>query len=375
MTAFAATAMTSLVDDPVRYDLAESTTPAVRLDDLVDPAEITRTRLGYGTSAGEADLRGLIAAGTGVEPDQVLVTNGAMGALFLLAQALCRPGDRVLLPTPCFPPARAVPEGLGARVDPLPLRFDDGYRLPLDRFAAALTPRTRLVSLASPQNPSGVRLTDEELRGVLAAVAAHSPDATVLIDETYRESTYGTDPAPPSAAALSPDVVTCASLSKAHGAPGLRIGWLTTTDPDRYDQLRTAKFLSTVACGTLDEYLARQVLRRSAELLATRAGRLRTALDELTRWAEEQPVELCTPDGGAICCLRLPADLTDADIAKFYVRLAEHEVRVAPGSWFGEHDRVFRVGFGHLPPAEFTTALDRLAAALAGSPGDGQRRE
>lgn len=364
MTAFAATAMTSLVDVPVRYDLAESTTPAVRLDDLADPAELARLRLGYGTSQGEADLRGLIAAGTGVDPEQVLITNGAMGALFLLAQALCRPGDRVLLPTPCFPPARTVPEGLGARVDPLPLSFDEGYRLPLDRFAAALTPRTRLVSLASPQNPAGVRLTDEELRGVLVAVQEHSPDATVLIDETYRESTYGTAPAPPSAAALSPRIVTCASLSKAHGAPGLRIGWLTSTDPDRYDQLRTAKFLTMVACGTLDEYLACRVLRRSTELLATRADRLRHALEELTRWASDRPVDVCTPDGGAICCLRLPADRTDADIAAFYARLAERQVRVAPGSWFGEHDRVFRVGFGHLPPGEFTAALDRLADAL-----------
>jgi aspartate/methionine/tyrosine aminotransferase len=366
MTAFAATAMTSLVDVPVRYDLAESTTPAVRLDELADPAEVARLRLGYGTSQGEADLRGLIAAGTGVEPDQVLITNGAMGALFLLAQALCRPGDHVLLPTPCFPPARTVPEGFGARIDPLPLSFDEGYRLPLDRFAAALTSRTRLVSLASPQNPSGVRLTDEELRGVLAAVDEHSPDATVLIDETYRESTYDTAPAPSSAAALSPRIVTCASLSKAHGAPGLRIGWLTSTDPERYDQLRTAKFLTTVACGTLDEYLARQALRRGTELLAARADRLRQALAELTRWADDHPVELCTPDGGAICCLRLPAGLTDADIAKFYASLADHQVRVAPGSWFGEHDRVFRVSFGHLPPAEFTAALDRLAAALDG---------
>ena len=96
--------------------------------------------------------------------DQVLVTVGAIEAMFLRPGHVRarRPGTR---PTPCFPPARIVPEGLGAQLDTRwRCRFDDGYRLPLAAIAAALTPRTRLVSLASPQNPSGVRFTDAEIR-------------------------------------------------------------------------------------------------------------------------------------------------------------------------------------------------------------------
>jgi DNA-binding transcriptional MocR family regulator len=168
---------------------------------------------------------------------------------------------------------------------------------------------------------------------------------------------------PASAAALSPRVVTCASLSKAHGTPGLRIGWLTATDPELYERLRNAKFLTTVACSAPDEVLATHVLRQSKDILAARAARLREALDELSRWAVDQPVELLAPDAGALCCLRLPASL---DVPAFYQRLAGLDARVAPGSWFGEDDRVFRLGFGHLPPADFTEALDRLARALAG---------
>jgi aspartate/methionine/tyrosine aminotransferase len=365
MTIFAPSAMTALIDNPVRYDLAESTCPALSLGDCADLAALKDLVLGYGTSRGDAELRALIAADTGVDPVQVLVTVGAIEAMFLLAQAICGPGDRVVLAVPCFPPARAVPEGLGARVDVVPLSFDGGYRLPLDAIAAALTPRTRLVSLASPQNPSGVRFTDAELHALLDAVRDRAPEAFVLVDETYRESTYGDDPTPRSAAALSPRTVTCASLSKAHGAPGLRLGWLTTTDAELYEQLREAKFLTTVACSTVDELLATAVLRRRAEILAPRAQRLRQALDELLNWAHDQPVEIIRPDGGAICCLRLPVDrFSDDDVAAFYARLIERDARVAPGSWFGERDRVFRLGFGHLPASEFSTALDRLADAL-----------
>ncbi|ROT27087.1 pyridoxal phosphate-dependent aminotransferase [Micromonospora sp. HM5-17] len=357
--------MTTLIDAPVRYDLAESTCPPLSVGDLADGAALARLRLDYGTSRGDAELRALIAADVGVTAEQVLVTVGAIEAMFLLAQVTCVPGDRVLVATPCFPPARSIPEGLGMRVDVVPLAFDDGYRLPLDRFAQALTPQTRLVSLASPQNPSGVRFTEAELAAVLAAVAERAPRAVVLVDETYRASTYGAAPVPRSAAAMSPRIATCSSLSKAHGAPGLRLGWLTTTDAELYEQLRAAKFHSTIACSTVDEFLAAQVLRQQAEILTARARRLGQALDELLRWAREQPVEIVPPDGGAMCCLRLPAALfSDHAVAGFYARLAEREVRVAPGSWFGEADRVFRLGFGHLPANDFSAALDRLADAL-----------
>jgi aspartate/methionine/tyrosine aminotransferase len=291
------------------------------------------------------------------------VTVGAVEAMFLLAQQRCTPGGRALVVGPCFPPALAVPQGLGAPVDLVPLTFDSGYHLDVDAVAAVLTPATRLVSLALPQNPSGVSATVAEVRALVSAVEERTPDAVVLVDETYRESTYGDTPIPASTAALGPRVVTCSSLSKAHGAPGLRIGWLTCTDPDLYERLRNAKFVTTIACSGPDEFLATQVLRRRDEVLGPRAAALAVALAELEKGMADQPVELVRPDGGALCCLRLPPG---TDVPAFHARLAARDVRVAPGAWFGDDDRVFRVGFGHLPPAEFTEALDRLADALTG---------
>jgi aspartate/methionine/tyrosine aminotransferase len=365
MTVFPTSVMTALVDAPVRYDLAESTCPPVRVDDLVDPAALADIALGYGTSRGDADLRNLIAADTGVGADRVLLTIGGMHAMFLLVHTVCGPGDRMLLPSPYFPPARTIPEALGVPVDVVPLSFDEGYRLPLDRIAAALTPHTRLVSLASPQNPSGIRLTDDEVRAVLTVVADRAPDAVVLVDESFRESTYGAAPAPPSFAPASPRIVTCSSLSKAHGAPGLRIGWLTVTDPDLLGRLREAKFQTTIACPTVDEHLAAAALRRRSEILPPRAKRLRQALDELLRWTRVNRLEMVVPDGGAMCCLRLPIErYTDDGVAAFHRGLPERDTRVAPGSWFGETDRVFRLGFGHLPADDFSAALERFADAL-----------
>jgi len=340
--------MMSLLDRTCRFDLAESTVAPLRLSDL--PALPPDLTLGYGTPAGDASLRQLIAARSGVEPDQVIVTVGAVEAMSLVAQVV---GGRVLLVTPCFPPARSVPESLGLAVDTLPLSFDEGYRM---RPVSAAAPSTRLVSLASPQNPAGVRFTGEELRAVLAA----APDAVVLVDETYRESTYGSAEPPPSAAAMSSRVVTCSSLSKAYGAAGLRLGWLTCTDPALYEELRAAKFRTTIASSTVDQALGAAVLREGPSIRAPRARRLREALDELVAWASVNGAEIVRPDAGALCCVRLPVE------AGFVERLAALETRLAPGSWFGEDDRVFRLGFGHLSPADFTAALERVARALAG---------
>jgi aspartate/methionine/tyrosine aminotransferase len=363
MTTFATSPMASLIDVAVRYDLGESTCPAVRLADLVDPAALKDLELGYGTTRGDAELRALIAADAGVTSDDVLVTVGAVEAMFLLAQD--RTGGRAVVVGPCFPPAQIVPAGLGTPVEVVPAHFDDGYRLPIERIERALTADTRLVSLASPQNPSGVRFTDTEIRDLVTIVEQRSPDAVVFVDETYRASTYGNAVVPRSMAALSSRVVTCSSLSKAHGAPGLRLGWLTATDQALYERLRNAKMLATIACSTLDETLATAVLHQSATILAPRATRLDRALSELMSWATDQPIEVVRPDGGAICCVRLRHDIyDDATIPTFYRHLSDQDVRVAPGSWFGADDRVFRIGFGHLAPADLTEALDRLAVAL-----------
>lgn len=368
---FPVASMSDLVDRPVRYDLAESTCPPLRLAELLDgdtAARLDALEIGYGTSQGDTGLRTLIAAGAGVSPDEVLVTAGGSSGMFLLAFTLCRPEDHAVVVTPCFPPARDALDALGCRVTPVALSFDDGYRLDVDAVAAALTPQTRLVSLASPQNPSGVRFTEQELLDLLDRIESAAPHAVLLVDETYRQAVYGAAAVPRSAAGLSPRVVTCSSVSKAHGAPGIRVGWLTVTDPALYESLRVAKFNTLITGSGVDELLAAEVLRREGQILGVRRRALAAALDTLDRWTAEHrdAVEFVRPDGGALCCLRLRADrFDDQAVRRFYDELAQRETRVGLGGWFGEPDRVFRLGFGHLPAADFRTALDRVAEALS----------
>lgn len=365
MTRFATNPIMSLVSETPEHDLGESVSPELRLDEL--HTDFPGMTLGYGTTAGSPALRAAIAASNGVDPDQVVVTVGGMHALFLLAFILLSPGDEAVTVSPLFPIARNTLDAVGADVRVMPLSFDDGYQVDPSRLWTYLSARTKLVSLASPQNPSGVAFSSSVVAEVLAVMAEVCPDAYLLVDETYREATYGDSPAA-SVAGLSPKIVSVASLSKCHGAAGLRIGWAISRDPGLIEELLLAKFNTVITCSTVSEALALQVF----DQLDSRRPLLATGLAAVERWVSENAsfVEWVRPDAGAICCVRLKTSaFDDTAVEDFYRTLADHGVRVSNGSWFGDEFRVFRLGFGYLPEAELKAAFAAFTTALIQTPG------
>jgi DNA-binding transcriptional MocR family regulator len=365
MREFPASPITSLVDESPQYNLGESYAPHLAVADILDPADLAGLSLGYGTSPGDAELRAQIAARLGVPAGQVLLTTGAAAALFLVS--LLYSDGEILVGRPCFPPVLDAACGLGARVVTVSTRFEDGYRVDLDAFRDRLSAHTRLVMFASPQNPSGVPISRDEVDQMLAAMSRRCPEAVLLVDETYREATYGSAPAAPTFAGLSGRVLTCASLSKAYGVPGLRIGWLTVADPRLREQLRLAKFNSSVCCGVLDEFLAARLLSRAGQLLGSRAALMARARDVVERWIGEQGGRLhwLRPEAGAFCCARLNPDVFGpSDVRGFYDRIGDRRTVVAPGPWFGDSAHVMRLGLAYPPDDELERGLMVISDAL-----------
>ena len=360
----------SLLDVNRPFNLAESTSQDLTVGELLDLAGLDRIRglkLGYGTSAGSMALREEIGRVCKVSPEHVVTTQGTALGLFLLAFEACRAGDEAVLATPCFPLSRDSLLGAGVEVREVRLSFEDAYRLDVERIGAALTPRTRLVSIASPQNPGGVQASRADVERLLASMQKRSPRALLFIDETYREASYGDAPVAESLAALDPRVVTGASVSKALGAPGLRTGWLTVADADLRSRLVVAKMNTVISGSVLDETLATVLLQHREHVLAPRRRLLAGALDKLAAWCdgERERVEWVRPDAGALCCLRLRTDAFDAAaVARFWALLPRHDLQLACGSWFGESERAFRLGFGYLPPERLGPALSALSASL-----------
>lgn len=367
MTRFPSNDIISLVGAAPRHDLAESTGPDLGLAELLAEGGLGEMKLGYGSAAGELGLRQAIADRHGVGPEDVVVTVGGMHALFLLAFILCERGAEAVTTTPLFPLARNALEAVGAAVRILPLAFDRGYQPDLGELRALLSPKTRLVSLASPQNPSGVALPTESLRAILALMEEICPEAYLLADETYREAAYGEDAVAPTAVSLSPKVVSIASLSKCHGAPGLRLGWAITRDPALRSQLVLGKFNTVISCSPVDEALALRLLAESERVIAERRRHLAEGLRRVTAWVTDNRrfVDWVRPDAGALCCIRLkPGVFDEAAVGRFLEAQAGAGLRTAKGSWFGEEDRVFRLGFGLLALPDLEAALAALGVAL-----------
>jgi DNA-binding transcriptional MocR family regulator len=162
-------------------------------------------------------------------------------------------------------------------------------------------------------------------------------------------------------------VLTCASLSKAYGTPGLRIGWLTVPDPRLREQLRLAKFNSSICCGVLDEFLAARLLSRADELLRSRGALMADGRATVGHWVGEQGGRLqwLRPEAGAFCCARLDPDTFGSlGVRRFYDRLAERQTVVAPGPWFGDSAHVMRIGLAYETNGPLEKGLAVISDAL-----------
>jgi aspartate/methionine/tyrosine aminotransferase len=367
--------MMTLTAEKVRYDLAESVGPDLRLSDVYTQSELTELAslsLEYRSAQGSTDLRGVIARQHNVRTDDVITTTGGMHAIFLCGAVLCNPGDHVLVQQPLFPLTQTALAFNNADVEFFPCRFSNGYRVDVENLALRLKKETSLVCLTTPQNPSGVATPKEDIIKILDAMEQQCPDAFLLVDETYRQASYGHDSAVDSLATLDNRIISCASLSKCHGAPGLRVGWAITRHRQLRQQLINGKFQTIICCSGLDEAVAVRVLQPEQSQFDARCSHLRQGRALVANWVEKHndQISWIAPDAGALCCVRLDytksntAKTDNAAIAEFHKALPERSARVAPGDWFGDEPEVFRLGFGLLPLNELTEGLEVISNVL-----------
>jgi histidinol-phosphate aminotransferase len=201
-----------------------------------------------------------------VTPDEILLTNGVDEGIHLLCETYLEPGDEALIVVPTFSMYKIYAAATGARVIEIPAAKE--FRFPTEAVLARITPRTRLIAVANPNNPTGTVAPQEDL----LQIARSAPDAAVLIDEAYFEF-YGQT--------LwgrwreSPNLLIARTFSKAYGLAGLRIGVLLG-DPE---QIRMVRLVSSpynvngVALACLPDALADQEFIRQyvSEVLAGRA--------------------------------------------------------------------------------------------------------
>ncbi len=328
----------------------------------VEPGELDAVVFHDSRTLGGDDVRAALARRwTGGDAERVMVTHGSTEANFLLMHALLSPGDEVVALDPIYPQLRAVAESAGCRLLPWPLRADRGWSPDLDALESLVGPRTRMVIVNFPHNPTGATLTPEGQEALLARCARFG--AYLVWDAAFADLTYDAPPLPDPAARYG-RAVTMGTLSKAYGLPGLRVGWCLAA-PAVLGRMAHLRDYLTLHLSPLVEFLAARVIDRADRILAEKRALARRNHARVAAWIGEQggAVEW-TPPAGGVC--GFPRFGEVGDVEAFCHRLArEHRVLLVPGTCFGVPGHA-RLGFGGPAPA-LDDGLARLSDALRGA--------
>jgi len=321
--------------DPINLSIGQ---PDFDVPDEVKDAAIAAIRdgrNGYALSQGMPVLREKLQSeidGRFRHADrQVFVTCGTSGGLMLAMMALVDPGDEVILPDPCFGMYNALVAMMGGRVVSVDTYPD--FHLCPERVAAAMTSRTKLMLVNSPNNPTGAVATREELRAV--AKLAADRNVALLSDEIYHDFCY--DEPCTSPAEFNPCAIVVDGFSKSHGMPGWRLGFAhgPATIIDEMVKLQQYSFVCApqpaqwAGAKAMDVDMRRHIdaYRRKRDLVVE---------------GLRDHFELVCPGGAFYAFPKAPWGTS----TEFCMRgLQEHKLLAVPGGNFSRRDTHFRISY------------------------------
>ena len=306
-----------------------------RLMETVPPAELHT----YVPAPGLPSVRAKVADFLNAQffmdyrPEDICLTDGASSALALVARALLSPGEEVVIPTPAFPEYWVYVESVGGVVKPVPC-LPESFRLDLAALEAAITPKTVLVLLNSPNNPSGAVYPRGDLEVLTAMLKRRERELGhpiyLLADEPYRELVYGGAEVPflPS---LYPDTLYCYSFSKSLSIPGERVGFLAfhpeMAERDRlFDAVQGAMRMTGYLCvSPLFQLAAAECLGVTADISVYERNR-----DLICSGLRELGYRFPEPRGAFYLLLQAP----EGDGRAFSRRCMAEDVLLVPGEEF-----------------------------------------
>jgi aspartate aminotransferase len=289
-------------------------------------AESRPHRHGYMPNAGFPEVRARIGATLGLSGDDIIMTNGAAGALNTVLKAILDPGDEVILLAPYFPEYRFYVENHGGRV--VTLETDSRFQPDPDRVAAAITSRTKALILNSPNNPTGAVYSADVLDGLNRVVRA---PMLVLSDEPYRTIVFD-GLRPPDTLRHIDRAVVAWSWSKAMAISGERIGYLAIPPwLDEAAALRNACTFATRILGYINAPAIWQWVVAACPEATVDVGEYQAKRDVLCDALTAAGYDAPRPQGSYYVFAKTPI----ADDIEFIRILQEQGILAVPGTGFG----------------------------------------
>lgn len=340
---------------PAPIDLAGSNLLACTIDDL--PGAREAVDISASNDNGYAPVMEAAASHYGVPVARVVSGTGCSGANFIAIAALVAAGDDVLVERPVYDPLIGACRLLGATVHRFDRLASDRFAVDPDRIRQAITPRTRLIIVTSPHNPSGVRIelaVLRELAHIAAAAGAHLlvdevylEGACLVADERLRDHT---------AAAVEGPVIVTSSLTKSYGLAGLKSGWAVAPESTAERMRRARDVIDNAGSAPSDRLAAHAWTQIDRLRERTRALLGRNVALAREFFAAHPAFELPEPPA---CSVIFPRVAGHPDLDFFVETLLGRGVAVAPGRFF-EAPGHFRVSL-----AGATSALEAGLAKLS----------
>jgi len=289
----------------------------------------------------------------------VIITHGAIGANALVYQAVVGSGDRVVSVLPTYQQHYSIPESLGAHVDVLWLREENGFLPDLDELAELVVPGTRLIAVNNPNNPTGALLDESTLRAI--AAMADKVGAYVLCDEVYRGVAIEGDDLGPSIVDVYARGISTGGMSKAFSLAGLRLGWITGP-VDLIGAVAIHRDYNTISVGVIDDLLATIALDHKDAILARSREIVRRNFTVLDAWVDSEPrISYLPPRAGTTALLKYDLERPSHELATEI--LARTGALLTPGSAMSM-EGYLRIGYAGDTDV-LRAGLERISAYIA----------
>jgi aspartate/methionine/tyrosine aminotransferase len=355
--------MASQNEKVVDFNLSESGVHPLLLRELLNDSPeyietLLETEIDYAHGNGNPKLRENIAAlYNGCTSSNVLVTVGAIEANYNTIHTLLQPGNEMAIMLPNYMQIWGVAKNRGLKMNTFHLSEESGWQVNLDELKRAVTPKTKLIAVCNPNNPTGYILTHEEMDAIISA--ADGVGAWILSDEVYTGAERTMDEETPSFYGRYDKVIAVGSMSKAYGLPGLRVGWAVgPTDTiekiwrrHEYITLSTSIFSNELATLALSANVRPRIIQRTRNYI-------RKGFPLLQQWIDNQKdiFRLEPPQAAAIAFVRYELDVNSTELANKLIQ--KKSVLIVPGDHFGM-DKFIRISYG-LPQDYLTQGLNRI---------------
>lgn len=350
----------------IEFNLAASTGPTWTVNDILNLADdemrdrFLSHKLVYSRPAGADGLREAIAEMQGVPVEAVQIVTGASEALLVLMWLAAGHGANVIIPLPGFSTFSALPESLGLETRFYRVRRENGFRIDVDEIKRLADPKTRLILVNSPHNPTGATISDDEMEALHDFTAERG--IQLVSDEVYHPIYHGRKT---KSAARLPHATVISDLSKAFSIAGVRTGWMVEHDAQRRKKYWNARAYFSVSNTTTGEMLSEIAIRKRDAVLGKAQETATRNLKLLeTFMADHRDVLGWIPPQGGMTAF--PWLLNGENARPFCEAAAERGILLAPGDCFDVPSH-FRLGFAAAGD-DFSRALDRFGAFVKNWP-------